>query len=454
MLRRVARITVPSMQPLAPATHKRLFNVLGIETSCDDTCISVLQCDTERRQKPSIVHTEIARSLDANEQYGGIHPIVALESHKKHMNDLVTKAMEKLDKEDITLDLVSVTKGPGMKASLQVGITAAETLATDLKIPVLGVHHMQAHALTPRLLEDGQLPDFPYMTLLVSGGHTLLLKSKSVVDHEIMASTLDIAIGDCIDKIAKDLKVPWHGLMPGAALEVWCKDEEKSTSETYVPHALSPELRKKINLKVPLHAKQNIQGVRSDRMEFSFSGLGSSVSRILTSSPVHGESIYTETERRGIGAEAMSCAFKHVTEKVIAALNNLPGIEKSSMTALVVSGGVARNQWLRQIMKTELQKSGFPNLRLIFPPLDLCSDNATMIAWTAFEMWHSTQADRDSTAPASDPTPMLPRPKWPLTDLLVADDVEFNKILQTRDRKQPHLPLKPPPMKKTKVDIL
>lgn len=370
------------------------------------------------------------------------------------MSDLVTKAMDRLNEKNVTLDLVSVTKGPGMKASLQVGITAAETLAANLKIPILGIHHMQAHALTPRLLEDGKLPDFPYMTLLVSGGHTLLLKSKSVVDHGIIASTLDIAIGDCIDKIAKDLKVPWHGLMPGAALEVWCKDEERSTKDTYVPHSLSPELKKKINLKVPLHAKQNIQGVRSDRMEFSFSGLGSSVSRILSSAEAEGQSSYTETERRGIGAEAMFCAFKHVTEKVIAALNVLPEAEKSSISALVVSGGVARNQWLRQIMQSELRKSGFPKMRLIFPPLDLCSDNATMIAWTAFEMWNHQQIDQQTKMTSSGPSTMLPRPKWPLTDLLVADDAEFDKILQTRDRKQPHLPIKPPPAKRSKIDIL
>ncbi|CCG80649.1 Glycoprotease pgp1 [Taphrina deformans PYCC 5710] len=412
--------------------QKRTFAVLGIETSCDDTCISVLQCDMHKGGKPKIIHSAIARSLDENEQYGGIHPIVAVQSHQKHMQSLVNEALKDIKSQGIQLDLVSVTKGPGMKASLQVGISAAEKLATDLAIPVLGVHHMQAHALTPRLLKDGPSPEFPYMSLLVSGGHTLLLKSQSVTDHEIIASTLDIAIGDCIDKIAKDLKVPWHGLMPGAALEVWCKDEELSTKDVYVPKTVSAELKKKFNIKVPLHAKVNVDGIRSDRMEFSFSGLGSSISRILKVMDL------TEDEQRGLGAEAMKSAFDHVMEKVVAGLR----LTKPQPNALVISGGVARNAYLRQIMQAGLKRAGFGGIELICPPLDLCSDNATMIAWTAFEM-HQLQHKSQ--------TPIMPRPKWPLTELLIQNEEEFSKILASRDKKQPHLPMKQPVAKKIKL---
>lgn len=431
MLRRAIGLLTRNMtSPVVP--QKRSFAVLGIETSCDDTCISVLQCDLENGLKPRVVHSAIARSLDENEQYGGIHPIIALKSHERHMGTLVNDALADLKRQEIELDLISVTKGPGMKASLQVGISAAEQLASDMNLPILGVHHMQAHALTPRLLRDGPLPDFPYMSLLVSGGHTLLLSSQSITEHEIIASTLDIAIGDCIDKIAKDLKVPWHGLMPGAALEVWCKDEDLSTAERYVPIATTAELRKKFNIKVPLHAKVNVDGVRSDRMEFSFSGLGSSISRILKVMDL------TENEKRGLGGEAMKSAFEHVTEKVIAGLR----LGKTRPNALVISGGVARNSYLRQIMRSGLTKAGHGSLDLICPPLDLCSDNATMIAWTAFEMSRLKYASR---------TPILPRPKWPLTDLLVEDEAEFQATMLLRDKKQPHLPIKGPKPKRIKT---
>lgn len=412
--------------------QKRTFSVLGIETSCDDTCISVLQCDLNRKDKPVIIHSRIARSLDENEQYGGIHPIVAVQSHERHMQSLVDETLAAIQQQHVKLDLISVTKGPGMRASLQVGISAAEQLSEKLQLPIIGIHHMQAHALTPRLLRDGSLPSFPYMSLLVSGGHTLLLQSQALTDHKIIASTLDIAIGDCIDKIAKDLRVPWHGLMPGAALEVWCKDEGLSTSDTYQPIQATKEELKQFNLKVPLHAKTNTDGVRSDRMEFSFSGLGSSVNRILKTMEL------SERRKKGLGSEAMRCAFDHVTEKVVAGLK----LASTKPNALVLSGGVARNSYLRQIMQSGLTRAGYQTVELICPPLDLCSDNATMIAWSAFEMY---QAGHRSNVP------IVPRPKWPLTELLVQDETEFNTILASRNRNQPHLPLDESKAKKIKI---
>ena len=343
--------------------------VLGIETSCDDTCVAVLQC----ADKAKVLYSSIARSLDENEKYGGIHPIVAVKSHEKNIDRLVSEA------EVYKPDLIAVTQGPGMAASLRVGINAAQKLGTKLGVPVIGVHHMQAHALTPRLLDTLQ---FPYTSLLVSGGHTLLLRSKSVSQHDILATTLDIAIGDCIDKIAKDLQVPWNGMMPGAALEAYSRDQDGVI--------LSPQLRAKYGIKPPLHAKLNINGVRHDRMDFSFSGLGSCIARI-------DKSILSDREKRALGGEAMKACFEHVTDKVIAAL-------KRSPMPLVLSGGVARNAYLREMMQRKLDRNDL-NVKLICPPLQLCSDNAVMIAWTAHEMMPAAVKD------------IVPRPKWSLNQL-------------------------------------
>ncbi|ORY80894.1 glycoprotease family-domain-containing protein [Protomyces lactucae-debilis] len=382
--------------------------VLAIETSCDDTCLSILECDARpvsHRSRPKILHTTIARSLDQHEAYGGIHPIVAVRSHDAHMPCLVDEAKSFLQAHDRSVDLICVTKGPGMRSSLQVGIDAATGLSQELDVPLLGVHHMQAHALTPRLLHDGPAPAFPYISLLVSGGHTLLIRSLSIANHEILASTLDIAAGDMLDKVAKALKIPWQGSMPGAALERWLSGQEISAWQ----------------LSLPLHAKVNKGGKRYENMAFSFSGLGYSITKLLS------KGSWTEEQRKALGGEAMRLTFHHLAAKVAASLTHQK--QASWPTALVVSGGVARNQYLREILHETLarlaEREGAEPLQLIAPPLDLCSDNATMIAWAGFEMLQAGQATSSQS--------IVPRPKWPL-DLLLSSDATFEEEMARRSR--------------------
>lgn len=401
------------------ATGKQLQTVLAIETSCDDTCLSLLECNAKSAgsaSKPRILHSAIARSLDQHEAYGGIHPIVAVRSHDLQMPRLVQDAEDFLTREKRQVDLVCVTKGPGMRSSLQVGIDAATALARKLDIPLMAVHHMQAHALTPRLLQDGPAPAFPYLSLLVSGGHTLLLNSQSITEHSILASTLDIAAGDMVDKVAKALQVPWEGSMPGAALERWCRDSDASDKERrYVPVQTTPGQLASWKLTRPLHAKVNINGKRFENMAFSFSGLGYSITKLLK------DGQWTEQQRKALGGEAMRIAFEHLAAKVVVALKTFSG--DAWPTALVLSGGVARNQYLREILQLSLEQSSEKSLELIAPPLDLCSDNATMIAWAGFEMVQDGQA--------SARLPIVPRPKWPL-DLLLSSDADFDKEMAKR----------------------
>ncbi len=324
-----------------------------------------LKYNFESKKKPVVVASMVRSSLKQNERFGGIHPLVAVASHKAH---LPTAIEEVLAKHNGPIDLIAATRGPGallhadeetqltnvgMRACLEVGLRQGEALARARGIPFLGVHHMQAHALTPRLLEDGPHPEFPYLSLLVSGGHTLLLLTKSVVRHEILASTLvrtmmrkkkrssnikkDIAIGDMLDKLAKTLRIPWGESMPGAALEAYCTDDRTSSA---VPGLwpVSDAQRAQWHLTRPLRSKINVDGKRYERMAFSFGGLGSAAERALEGSRHDGE-------RRAIGAETMKVAFEHVAAKVIAALRTMSPIPST----LVVSGGVGRNTFLRHM---------------------------------------------------------------------------------------------------------
>ena len=419
----------------------RRYSILAIETSCDDTCISVLSFEElGTRKAPIVSHSRIVRSLTLNERYGGIHPIVALESHKRCIDEVIEEALQVVQDKQLALRLLACTRGPGMRSSLGVGIEATHAMSRRLKLPVMGVHHMQAHALTPRLLEDGPGPQFPYLSLLVSGGHSLLVRSDSVLNHVILGTTRDIAIGDMLDKVARLLDVKWGGEMPGAALEKWCRDDMASQAAgEYVP--IQAALPKQLTR--PMHAKVNIAGRRFERMGFSFSGLGTSVQRICE---VHPD--MTGHQRQALGGEAMRCAFEHVAAKVVCALrddpmcdpithrplaNTLPpGISTDGkLRTLVVSGGVARNAYLRGILRQALTEARLNDVNLIAPPLDLCSDNATMIAWTAWDMLNA------GVQPLALTKPFEARPKWPI-NLLGADDTQFSLAMQRRSLTHPN----------------
>ena len=196
--------------------QRRKLVTLAIETSCDDTSVAVLEQHND--QSASLrYHASITSD---SRQFKGIHPIAAHISHQKHLATLLTDATKTLNQNGTGRgipDFVTVTRGPGTRASLATGIDTAKGLAVAWNVPLLGVHHMQAHALTPRLVSALEAcafdtfkpslpaPAFPYLTLLVSGGHTQLLHPTTVCNHRILASTTDLAIGDMLDKSARDI---------------------------------------------------------------------------------------------------------------------------------------------------------------------------------------------------------------------------------------------------------
>jgi N6-L-threonylcarbamoyladenine synthase len=404
--------------PIHRYAQRRNLLTLAIETSCDDTSVAVLQ--RNRSDNVAFLHFHEKITSD-NQSFGGVHPIVAHESHQKNLAALIDKALQTfpfhhvrnfkesedarhgfflpkdLDEKGLYRkkpDFITVTRGPGMRANLITGLDTAKGLAVAWQIPLLGVNHMQAHALTPRLVSaihstgahlNGKYintPAFPFLTLLVSGGHTMLVHSKGLCDHEILANMTDIAVGDMIDKTARDilpedLLKKAGGVMYGPMLEKFAfpgAEEQYDYQQSWKGGAES----RTWSITPPLQ-NRTPQETKSYNAMFSFSGIGSSVKRFMKNNPV-----MDNVERQLLARETMRVAFEHLASRVIVALKSS---KLSSLKTVVVSGGVASNQYLRHLIRNSLDGNGHEEMELVFPPPVFCTDNAAMIAWAGMEMW-------------------------------------------------------------------
>lgn len=378
------------------AHSRRKLLTLAIETSCDDTSVAILQ-----KSNDAAPHTQLhfhQKVTANNSAHGGVHPIVSLESHQENLAALISEALHVLPNTGNSKpDFISVTRGPGMRSSLATGLDTAKGLAVAWQIPLVGVNHMQAHALTPRLVSalsgssPNAAPPFPFLSLLVSGGHTLLVHSKEICDHAILATTTDIAIGDCIDKIARlvlppDVLKEGSDIMYGRHLERFAFPNGSADYNYTAPTSRAEELARNSTkwgwaLVPPLAETRS--GSKSKAMEFTFSGLGSAVKRIY-----EGREKMQDEERIELASESMRLAFEHLASRVVLALRDLRK-KGSGVGTLVVSGGVASNAFLRTVLGSFLTARGFQNVTLTFPPVELCTDNAAMIAWTGMEIYEN-----------------------------------------------------------------
>ncbi|KAK4900702.1 Mitochondrial tRNAs modification protein [Elasticomyces elasticus] len=317
------------------------------------------------------------------------------------------------------LDFVAVTRGPGMRTNLSEGLNTAKGLAAALNIPLLAVHHMQAHALTPRLttaqsnqsllerLSDNDSapqadlaplePDFPFLSLLVSGGHTMLLNSTTLTEHSTLAETADIAVGQYLDKAARAILPPKLLVAPyGKALETFAFHNSGicHANSSLEPQSAGPNppttrqalLERRLTgwgwaLTPPLVERA---GGESKRMEYTFAGLLTYVERlVMRSTEVGGMGM---KERKTLAREVHRIAFEHLASRLILYLTSPIAADWKGNT-VVVSGGVAANGFLRHVLRSILDVRGFQHIRLAFPPLELATDNALMIAWAGVEMY-------------------------------------------------------------------
>ncbi|KAG5650193.1 hypothetical protein H0H81_000352 [Sphagnurus paluster] len=309
----------------------RRFTVLALESSADDSCAAVV---TSSR---AILSNVVLKQNHLHEGYGGIHPMVAIQAHQRNMVSPICAAVRPLTSVqplavkralheanvDIRKDIdgIAFTRGPG--GCLSVGSNAAKTLAAALNLPIVGVHHMQAHALTPLLTSWPNPPKFPFLTLLVSGGHTLLLLATSLTSFRILATTPDESIGRAFDKVSRMLGLPWTALGPGAALEAFCLTE---------PEADLPELPP---FPRPLRGQ----------LGFSYSSLHSYVERYITAK--EGLDNVDLPTRLALARGFQNAAVAQLEEKLLLAFkwcseNNI------HVHDVVVSGGVASNTYLRE----------------------------------------------------------------------------------------------------------
>jgi N6-L-threonylcarbamoyladenine synthase len=398
--------------------QRRQLLTLAIETSCDDTSVALL----EKHTNSATLHFHSKITSD-NREYGGIHPIASHESHQKNLAILVDQAVHSLpilgnvsqhvvdalylkggDGLEIRKkpDFITATRGPGMRSSLNTGLDTAKGLAVAWQIPLLGVNHMQAHALTPRLVSaldasesansdtTGNDPTFPFLSLLVSGGNTMLVHSRSLCDHEILAATTDLPVGAMIDKTAREVLPQAYlksasDVMYGKLLESFAFLEGQLRYGYVPPSSFTrprisqvPGYEWTIN---PPYSAPGPEGSIKYADVFTFSGIGSSVKGIMRRLPK-----MDDIGRRMLAQETMALAFEHLASRVLFALQR-PDIQ--NIRTLVVSGGVASNQFLKTILRENLNARGYEDMQLVFPPPKFCTDNAAMIAWTGIEMYEA-----------------------------------------------------------------
>ncbi|KAL1945585.1 hypothetical protein VTO73DRAFT_1587 [Trametes versicolor] len=355
--------------------HARAFTVLALESSADDTCAAVVTSD--RKVLSNVVISQQAFL----EEYGGIHPFIALHAHQRNMPGAVQRALREANMSVNDVDGIAFTLGPGIPGCLSVCGNAARSLAAALNKPLVGVHHMQAHALTPLLTSlPSERPQFPFLTILVSGGHTLLLLASSPRSFRILATSLDESIGNAYDKVARLLAIPFAGTSAGAALERYCASAPLDAPEIRMPSPMR------------------------GRLAFSYTGLHSTVERYLDTQ----RGVLDERMRLGLARSFQKAAVAQLEEKLVLGMR-LCRRQDVRVRALVVSGGVASNQYLRERLRVCLDiESPDEWIPLNFPPPSLCTDNAVMIAWASMERFLSGETDDYS---------IESRPKWSLEDL-------------------------------------
>lgn len=336
--------------------------VLGIETSCDETAAAVL--DAEGR-----VLAEALLSQTDHAAYGGIVPEIAARAHLAALPMLVARVMREAGLDFGQLAGVAATSGPGLIGGLIVGSGFAKGIALAQGLPFVAVNHLEAHALTARL--PGLLPDgapFPYLLLLLSGGHCQCVAVERVGRYRRLGGTVDDAVGEAFDKVAKLLGLGWPG---GPALERLAADGDAG----------------RFDLPRPLKGRPGC--------DFSFSGLKTAVAHLVARYP---PGPLPAQDAADIAASFQAAVAEVLADRAGHAMQMVSGQE----SLLVVAGGVAANATLRTGLQAAAEAHGF---RFVAPPLRLCSDNAVMVAWAGIERLRLGWTDSLAHAP---------RPRWPL----------------------------------------
>lgn len=374
--------------------------VLGIESSCDETAVALVRGDG------TIVAQAIASQEAEHAPYGGVVPEIAARAHAERLAPMIAKVMAEAGMELDDLDAIAATAGPGLIGGVMVGLVSAKALAMAAGKPLLAVNHLEGHALSPRLADAGLA--FPYLLLLVSGGHCQILSVEGVGQYRRLATTIDDALGEAFDKTAKILGLGYPGgpaverlALEGDPKAVLLPRPLKGSTEPHFSFAglKSAVLRAKENQTKPVRAEPVSlrDSFASEAPPFLDEGEGTQAKDGPSTSAGRTEN-YSDAD---IAASFQQAAVDCLIDRLERALDTA-----GPFPALVVAGGVAANNTVRAALETLAAKHA---MRFTAPPLALCTDNAAMIAWAGLERLASEGDDF-----TGDPLDFVARPRWPL----------------------------------------
>ena len=325
--------------------------ILGIESSCDETAVSIIT--ENKRGIPTILSSIISSQIDIHKEFGGVVPELAARSHIEKIDLITKKAIDESGVKLEDVDAIAATAGPGLIVCLSVGLSFGKAIASSLNKPFIAVNHLEGHALSPRL--NSKL-DYPYLLLLISGGHTQFLSVHGLGKYKRLGTTIDDAVGETFDKTAKMLGIEFPG---GPQIEEYAK---KGNPDKY-------ELPK------PIFHKGGCN--------LSFAGLKTAVLRIV-------KQIKTDQEKYDLAASFQKTIEEILYKKSKVAFKEFKNINGDRDNTFVVAGGVAANKKIREVLAKLCEEENFKG---IFPPINLCGDNAAMIAMVGLEKFKIKKFD-------------------------------------------------------------
>ena len=342
---------------------KQKLTFLGIETSCDETAASVVQEKNDGTGK--ILSNIVSSQVEEHKEFGGVVPELAARAHVEKIEFIVKKAIKESYLDINDLDGVAATAGPGLIVCLIVGLNIGKAIAGSLKKPFVAVNHLEGHALSPKI---NKKIEFPYLLLLISGGHTQFLEVNGVNNYRRLGTTIDDALGEAFDKTAKLLGIEFPG---GPIIEKWAKKGDGNY----------------FKLPKPI--------LKKGGCNLSFAGLKTAVLRTS-------KKLKNEKEKYHLAASFQKTINEILYEKTKVAMKEFLINKENNTNTFVIAGGVASNLSIREnLIKLAKEK----NFISIFPPMNLCSDNAAMIAWTGIERYKINLIDN---------LEFSSRARWPL----------------------------------------
>ena len=344
---------------------KKKTIILGIESSCDETAVSIIE-ENDKGQ-PSILSNIVSSQVDVHKEFGGVVPELAARSHVEKIDLIAKKAIAESKIKLTDIDAVAATAGPGLIVCLSVGLSFGKAFALSLKKPFIAVNHLEGHALSPKL--NSKL-NYPYLLLLISGGHSQYLSVGGLGKYKRLGTTIDDALGETFDKTAKLIGIEFPG---GPQIEVYAKKGDPN----------------KYELPKPI--------INKGGCNLSFAGLKTAVLKVA-------KKIKTDQEKYDLAASFQKTIEEILYKKSRIAFKEFKNIYDNKSNIFVVAGGVAANKKIREVL-TSLSLE--ENFKPIFPPINLCGDNAAMIAMVGLEKFKLKQFN-DLNHPA--------RPRWSLDE--------------------------------------